>query len=162
MRDQYKILAEKYDMVQEKKGPPDYKKLVQDCFTASSLQEVIKIIKGLDKTSNILDGSLGENSKVLYKEVETLIDQHGLEYVTLQDLYNIIIYSWGYLLQTKRSLNKNIKNTSRREQYLNSAKHYLEVAKTNWKDFHKTVQTLRQAQKDLEQKNKETGINLDI
>ena len=155
MRNQYKLLSEKYSTILEDESdipintPEYYTSFVQKAMNADNLNDFEKIVKDFASQNYYM-----MNKFALYECVnrEILkafagIISPGRELSQIRESLDLALY---YMLMYVIYPDKETINPRK------------PAAERSWKEWDYYYKKLRNAQKDLEQKNKETGINLDI
>ena len=158
MRDQYKLLAEKYNTILEgeEDGPDDprnlpghYTEFVQKAMHADNIDDFEKILTEFAKQNYyqmnkfaLYDSVEQEVAKVFAGIVNNNVELSKIRESLDMAIYYMLMY---VIYPEKESINPR-----------------KPMAEKSWKEWNYSYNKLKAAQKDLEQKNKETGINLDI
>ena len=144
MRNQYKILAEKYSQVNEwatQMNPEETHEIIRDALACRSHEEFINAMKPYHKKYG-MDVFLHRG--ILVNEIDKLPLNHGP----------------GSEYPPSTNLSAAIKGALEYLQYNN--KSYKVYSKKLWDEWRSIYKPYLDLQKDLAQKNKDTGINLDI
>ena len=176
MRNQYKVLAEKYSSISEARNVKnrhyseyDYKRFAQQCFNCDTLDELIRVCRIFYfGDNNPTSEPMSINSYSVRTAVEGLVDPMGLPDGRVVDnvpinselwsaadclLYTITM-GMAYIRYSEVTPDSGFFKSS----YEALAKDHKISLKNAWDVWDEIKETVRH----LKQKNKETGINLDI
>lgn len=168
MRNRYRVLAEKYELVQESTtdtlpGEQICREFVLKCANAGSVEEVLNLTKEFKDTWDRTYPDKVVNPTALYiitKDIDS--EMFGTGYFI--DLYNALYYAI-LSLNTQQTIDE-IKKKGGKEHQLPHLEYslvrYLKNVKRAWDKWYKVMKPYKKAQKSIAQKSKETGINLDI
>jgi len=158
MRNQYRVLAEKYSLVNEGISEP-MKQLFDDLLKATSLKEFIDTIQ----TSSLFPGMLkmGQAYGLNLGYAEAIESYPYLKALPTSKnffpadalFYNAITIATAYAQQDgwhKRNHNEN------------SPRHYLPSAQAAWKSWWEYYEPIKKAGEQLKKGSEEAGVNLDI
>ena len=158
MRNQYKVLSEKYDLVNEVTSIDAQKttKLVQDVLKCRSREELIKTMIPYFK-------KYGHNflirKEVLYHELNKLPFPDSpspvVDYIDPKSSASKLYWAFSGVLRYLRYMNEHGSEKHFAEYYKN-------YSKEMWKDWWDIYKPVLDAIDSIKQKNQETGINLDI
>jgi hypothetical protein len=158
MRDQYKVLAEKYSLVNESISKP-MKQLFDDLLKATSLKEFIDTIQSSSLFPGMLKMGQAYGLNLGYSEaIESYPYLKGLptskNFFPADALfYSAITSATAYAQQDgwhKRNHNEN------------SPRHYLPGAQAAWNTWWEYYEPIMKAGEQLKKGSEEAGVNLDI
>ena len=177
MRDQYKVLSEKYEQIQEGEADLEIKhtpitrpryasadvyiKMLKSLMKAETFEQAKQIVKESSKS-----GKYVMSRSLLIKTLKQVVDPLGIDkhpedpftrygdpnYVSTYGasfLYSTIVFIYDGMIAEMKGADRGAQNN------------YF-VAEKRWNQWRAAYVPYKKALHGLEQKNKETGINLDI
>ena len=158
MRDQYKVLAEKYSLVNERISEP-MKQLFDDLLKATSLKEFIDTIQSSPLFPNMLKIGQGYGHNMGY--AEAIRDYPYLNALPMsKNFYPADALFYGVLTNATAYAQQD--GWHKRNHNENSPRHYLPSAQAAWKSWWEYYEPIKKAGEQLKKGSEEAGVNLDI
>ena len=153
MRDQYKVLQEKYSLVNETNWEEKYTKFALDCLQANTFEEFFALCEEVHHGVRNFDwdvGYLGDFIGNIITKNTGIQKTLPLAKAVAEGLAAAWYKSsYGRSRLEQRQIKRHWENS-----YTQS--------KIYWDVWYKELSKYRNAQKRMQQQNKDTGINLDI
>lgn len=156
MRDQYKVLSEKYNQVQEAEKttspltPEETAVMINKILDCRSQQDLVNVAASYYKR---YDDYTNTHYQEFWFDADTL--KSMINRLSLPEGVNILYQAFGRALQYLYQVN----SFGLESRYV---KDYKKISKRAWDKWWEIYEPYLKAKEDLTQKNKETGINLDI